>query len=85
MKNKQTMLKNKCFYPKTKTNSSQQSSDLEKHGLCQNENSLEPPLDAMNYTLRERQMAPKLTSSSEDAASDSTLEDCKQSLHSPTR
>ena len=35
-----------------------------------------PPLGAMTYTLRKRQKAPKTkTSSSEDAASDSTLED----------
>ena len=58
---------------------------LEKHGLRQNENSPEPPLDTMNYTLCERQKAPKLTSSSEDAESDSTLEDYKHSLHGPTR
>ena len=85
MKNKQTMFKTKCSCPKTKTSSCPIKFGFRKHGLRQNENSPKPPLDAMNYMLRERQKTHKLTSSSEDAASDSTLEDCKWSLHGPTK
>ena len=48
---------------KTKTSSIQQSLDLEKHSLCQKENSLEPSLSTTTYTSHGTQKAPNLISS----------------------